>query len=406
MNRILSLLLRCALPLAATLVYSGQSSGAQVALPSNVRNALETNARILQQLTVAWRETFSTDLSTERLTKYTGIRPGSTQTFLYPREFRFVRQGDKFYQTSKQLQQVPPDPPYFRTEEYSFNGNYLAEHQNLKGTEKSTEKRVPFLTFRTKDFMTNRPEFTQAPTFRVLYFTASGFEVPAFGRVITNAPESLVLYLLHQEDSELQKAEEGNDGFFHLSIRANEHLHTFELDPKLKYAVHSYSEATAAGKRMWKAECKDFIEIGEDHIQLPKQIDCVFNAWNDWNNWHDRERQVFDQPFLTVHIDVTEIHNNPTADDFFEFQPKNAEIGTIVSDSRLPGASESPSGWVTYIVPADRSTLDQAVDLAVKRLQATSEPPHSTNSIRLLLIVTNVVLVMVLMLYLWWRKSS
>jgi len=381
-------------------------TAADTALPEEVHQALVESAEGMQHVTVAWREEFSSPLPLKALLKRCGL-PEGMETFLLPREYRYIRQGEHFYYYSKQRRQVPPEPPYVDWHEWAYDGGMLYEHTRAAADDSDdAEQYTPLLTVYKIADITTDEKTKNTPFVLAAYFRAVGFEVPQFGGDLDRRPQSLILHLL---DTGAQLVSVG-DGLFkeipslRVELRDAARIYVFHLDPQLHYAVRGYHEKIESGASLLVVENEDFVELPETTVRLPRRSHMEWHSWKDWYNWNPVVDEITQDPLVLVDLAVTELHRDRAPEEQFAFDVREAESGTLVGDGRLPGADGAPHGRVSYIVPADKAALDAAIAEAVRGQQERARFEAQRPWKRLFLILTGA-LVLGTFLTLLWRRA-
>lgn len=181
--------------------------------------------------------------------------------------------------------------------------------------------------------------------------------------------------------------------------------YTFWLDPEYGCALRRWQETALDGSLLMQADCTDWKHLPGHQIWLPGRC-----AIQQFTFPEDYSGEVFEQPFLTLHLTVSELDTSPVSDDVFTL---NYNVpGALITDATLPEAKQAGEP-VTYTVPADLNDLDRTIERARVSLvtapdgiDITSIDDSRQGDSRAALIWANVFAAVVMVLFLIYRRRS
>jgi hypothetical protein len=367
-------------------------------LPEQVERALRSNEAAASHLTVGWAEHFSTTLPIKAVLQRAGVWP-DFKAFLEKRIYRYIRQDAMFYHYRDEILQVPPEAPYRERHEWSYDGSFVYEQRRAANIGAPDSSAMPLITIQTPKLI--KEKRTQAPIFRALFLTAAGFYVPWEILSFDQPLRSLVLHLLESPGSRLQVKEEKEA--LHVTISLKADVHEFWLSPRLGYAVERYVHSVGAGHPFMDAKNSDFQRVGETNLWIPRRSEVTYYGWNNLNNWTPPPPEnISREPLLRVGLEATEIGGATHPIEQFRIEPRDSQPGSVIADGRLPGAENSKYGWVSYVVPADKRDLDQAIARAGQSRRG--EGPTS-GSRAWLFVGANILLGALIISVVLWRRA-
>jgi hypothetical protein len=365
-------------------------------IPGPVRQALESNARSLSPITVAWELTRTSDLPRSNALS---LLAGETSALFLPQQSRIMWDNGRFYtRTVSQAVrlEVKPDgrmaeltgaPPFETEVEATFDGQkrYCRIRTDLAGSPPSLIIDLPANIMAHK----RNVRFLNAD-----FFYQTGFHIPErAGEYEAKQPaKSLPLYLVEQGASVIEVGREEVDGVSGtaLVLRSGTAEYRFVLDPAKGYAVRRRIEKTPSGELAVRADCSDFTQLPGSGLWMPRKVEV------EWHTW----LQVLVKPVKEVVVRetyrVSELKSEPIPPAQFVLKPD--QPGTDVADSTIEGKTDS-QGRVNYVVPADPSRLDEVIRAAA----SGNAPDRTIWWIRRNFILANVLLILILSGAVWWR---
>lgn len=388
---------------ALWLIAGGVPRSVAAEIPEPVRQALESNARALSPITVAWERTRTTDLSQPGLRSLVG----ETATLLLPRRYRFMWENGRIYcyiESFAPPSEAGPDGrltfltgrPLIKQEvEVTFDGQ-----KRYCGTRMSDpQPKPPSLTIDRPSTLASRGENVRFAEAEFLH--EAGFHIPETTEdyVAKRPVKSLPLSLVEQGARVVEVGSERVDGVecTALVLRSGTAEYRFVLDPAKRYALRRRIEKTPPGELAVQADCSDFTQVPGSALWMPKKVEV------EWHTWPEAKlRQPVKEAVIREAFRVSELKSEPIPPERFVL---NYGSGSYIGDSSLEGADKDPSRRVTYRVPADPAYLDEVIKAAKA---GKDYSPESRSTVRRHLIV-NVLFILVVMGIAWrWsrRKSS
>jgi hypothetical protein len=392
-----------------------------VALPEPIKKGLSRYAD-LKTLSMNWTQQYqSSNLARERLAK------SKIQYLSLPRDQCLVWQNGYLYGRTI----IGED-----TNEFAFDGRIVAGGRF--GTVGGKDRVL------RKDLAIDRD--ASANYFAVEELQHLGIQLPhGMAQVVERKPlQSFVLYLLEQGariksvdsvqldgrsmqrisllvknpewrrlqdldlaklDAELHKSAESGQGIQkHLAAvkRAKETMspelmYVFDLDPQAGYALRRWQDLTKEGRLRMQADCSEHQQLPGHQIWLPRKCQIDYFTFDE-----DYSGEIFDKPFLTNVLKVSGFDTKPVSDGLFTLDYNVP--GANITDNTL-AESKLGKGPVQYTVPVDLKNLDRAVEQA-RTFEKVQSEKRETPSLRIPLIVFNVLVIAMLLFYLIKRVRS
>jgi len=394
-----------------------EAAKASTELPTELRAALDANARAIGPLTVEWERTRRSPLAPSQWTETVKSWIPQVQ-ILAPQQVTLACEGNKFYFYKAQLE-VPLDP---------VSGKMLLNKPLKKWTfERSFDGKLMFLgtgkkppngdaTLGINDIDTLRKA---RPDYRYLepeYFYEAGFKLPEVVREFGPPPQSLILYLLDNRGSLVRVDRERVDTADCLSVEVawensirltsvkgvefvrDNRKYTFHLDPALGYAVRQHEEKSESGDLLERSVCSEFQRVGNGGLWLPRR--CEVTEY--WGRAFWEPKKVFRNPILVSTYRVTRMDDKPVPSELFTLV--YTAPGTSICDGRLPGSWQGGRGEVCYTIPADPSMLDEVIERAIKGKAYVPRSRFSTYGVWF--ISLNAAIVVFLVLYYVRRRYA
>ncbi len=380
------------------LIVGGLPGSAAAEIPEPIRHALESNARSLSPISVAWERTRTSDLPRSRALSLVG---GQLSSWFLPNKSRFMWENGRFYGHAVNLAvqfDTQPDgriteragvPPYKVEVEVAFDGK---KYYNIGKYE---------IDYRPAFVMVDTPAHILANKEDVRFHTGNDF----FNHVGFHFPEraedfeakrpakSLPLYLVEQGASVIRvgREEVGGVSCTALVLRTGTAQIRFILDPVKGYSVRRRIEETPSGELAVRADCSDFTEVTSG-LWMPRKVEV------EWHTWPRFLLKPITEAVLRETFRVSELKSEPIPIE--QFVLKYNDPGTIVSDGTIEGKKDA-TGRISYDVPADPSRLDEVIKAAASGKNV--EP--TVVSFRRNFILANVLLILILIGVVWWRAG-
>ncbi len=364
-------------------------------IPAQIRQALESNARALSPITIAWERTRTSDLPRP---KALSMLAGETSSVFLPQESRLMWDNGRFY-ADRVSQSVPLDirpggritelkgsPPRRTRVETAFDGQ-----KSYCGTKTDVAGSPPVLVIDPPTYMATRGKGDRFHNAEFLYHC--GLHIPErAGEFAAKEPaKSLPLYLIEHGASVVGVGSDQVDGVkcTTLDLRSAKADIQFLLDPAKGYAVRRRVEKTM-GELAVRADSSNFIEVPGSGLWMPKTVEV------EWHIWPNSLTKPVKEAVVRETFRVSELNSKPIPPT--QFVLKYDEPGTTVADGSLEGEKDS-EGRVTYRVPADPSQLDEVI----KSAAAGKNYRPTIVSFRRNFIIANVLLILIVIGVVWWR---
>lgn len=363
-------------------------------IPEPVRQALESNARSLSPITIAWERTRTSDLPRPR-----ALSLMHSSSLFLPHQSRFLWDNGRYFirivNRSYRLD-IQPDG---RTTELTDGPVSTAEvDQTFDGEKRYSLTKIDsagvagiLIIDRPAHHITNKQNITYlSPDF----FNHVGFHFPerAEDYEAKRPAKSLPLYLVEQGASVIEVGREEVDGVSctALVLRSGTAEYRFVLDPAKGYAVRRRIDKTPSGELAVRADCSDFAQLSGSRLWMPRKVEV------EWHSWPGVLAKPVKEVVVRETFRVSELKSEPIPPEQFVLKPD--QPGTDVADSTVEGRKDS-QGRVNYVVPADPSRLDEVI-----RDAASGNAPERTIwRFRRPFILANFLLILILMGAVWWR---
>jgi hypothetical protein len=399
-----------------------------LALPKNVEEALRANAAGLSPLTVYWTQTYQTTRQADEVVK---IVKRDKRVFFSPEKRRESWQDGMIYSWDEYVSPAKQGEYGAFHQEHAVNGILFT--QGDPDTSINGKRWNPHLIKAQLD--KSAKDNPDARYFSHEYFLASGFHLPAsLSEVRATDVTSLVLYFLRSKDPsdpctidqvklegwhltrvsfltdnwvqrEAQNVDlveyekdmrkgPNSDEHIKLQLDAVQQLRslpkkralTFYLDPELNFAVRQREEGYEDGKTLVRCKCSSFKELSGRGVWLPQHCETSFFDYTEL------PKDFSPEPLLEQVIDVEKIETNslPATQFVLDYHAP----GTMVSDSTLPEADQSPDHAVSYTIPPSSQDLDSVIEEARERIRNPENSiPQGISPLRATLILINVAIV-------------
>ena len=371
--------------MAVLLVASGSAPDDQVgrdapSLPDDIRQALERNAAALSPVAISWETRYRSALPTAEAVRV-GQFPEKSGIF-DPRLVEFSRQDGK-YSYFRKFQGTRKGAKFLNR----FDGRNLYQGSGLDAPDET-----PVVMIYGPEKLNEKPRFV----FESEYFERAGFKLFGTTDALKKPDESFIFYLIGLGAKLKQVALKPLDGSYcwRVDLTSQWGFHKFYLDSTMNYALRRYVEETLEGRTKRVTTNSRFVEYGHQQIWLPLE------SRSDWYTWNSMQGHVLDSPLLFEEILVGKVDKSRLSDDTFVIDVKKP--GTVVADSRLPGAQKRSGGLVQYEVPANLEYLEGVVDAAVKGKKFT--PDVTDNRLAKVFVAANLVIFIAGAFYLWRSK--
>ena len=357
---------------------------------------VESNAKSLSPITVAWELTRTSDLPRS---KALSLLAGQTSSLFLPQKSRFTWDNGRFHsRTVSQAVRVHPNPkgqvtevtnvPPFKMEvEVTFDGQ-----KRYCGTKSELDRNLGTLLI---DPLPNIMAHEQDVRFvNADFFYQVGFHIPerAADYEAKRSAKSLPLYLVEQGASVIEVGREEVDGVSctALVLRSGTAENRFVLDPSKGYAVRRRVANTPSGELAVRAECLDLTPVSGSGLWMPKTVEV------EWHTWPGVLPNPVKEAVVRETFRVSELNSEPIPPE--QFRLKYDDPGTTIADGGLEGEKDK-YGRVSYYVPADPGRLDEVIKAAASG--KGFEP--TIVAFRRKFILANVLLILILIGVVWWR---
>jgi hypothetical protein len=229
------------------------------------------------------------------------------------------------------------------------------------------------------------------------YLERAGFKLYGNSNTLQEPDESLIVHLIGRGARLTEDSPSVLEGSLcrKVELTSERGRHQFYLDPAMNYALRKYVELAPDGRTRRVTTNRDFVEFADPKIWLPRQSS---SAWYAWSSMKDR---ILAAPLFYEDIRVIKLDKHPMPPETFVMDMKRP--GTMVADTRLPGAETRKGGAVQYQVPANLEYLDGVIDSASKGQRFV--PPLSDNRWAKVTVALNLVILSAGGIYLWKRSA-
>jgi hypothetical protein len=366
---------------------------AQQELSTAVDEALQHNAAALSPLTVTWERERSSRANIATVLSVIGL-PKTSIEFLSPEKVHLVWDRGKFYSHFwRQMPTMlgngsvdPKAPLHVQEQEISCDGNSI-----YNGDPPRPEtKRLGHTVLIVDSLQKLARDSARATWLRAEYLYSAGYAMPSNSTDLRGGerPRSLLLSALQGGGKLTRRGEpvpiEGQT-FEVWEVSKDGERQVYFLDPGRNYVLRRRQVFAKAGNLAAQTDCLDFVQLPHTKLWAPRRI-----ATDMYYPQFSATEPLVKQQFI-----VSEIRDDPVPADRFVLA--YTEPGTVVADSRIPGADKTSGERITYQVPADPGRLDEVIDAATRGLQP--KPRWLLNS-RSWFVVANAGIA--LMVGVWW----
>jgi hypothetical protein len=344
-------------------------------LPERIESELAENALAIRQLTVEYQVVCSSPLPREEVLRR--INQPKWSDYGLPDAYRLTLQDGKFaIRTSLQVG--------------SRDGTVVSENlRTFDGTlEYGSDLRESGAAIGISDARYHEQHSPLHAAIGYNYFLAdAGFSVPEESVTSLRPLESTVLYLLRIGATLVRHSGDAaaDDGDYEVVLSKAGIEHRYLLDLSKTCAVRVHEERSAQGNLRYATENSNFQKLAGTGCWLPRL--CRMRCYT----WPSIEPATRSDVLVLEDVIVSEISNEPLPDSEFVIDYKKP--GNLVGDSRLPGGADSPTGAVSYRVPANLDYLDEVVAAAVEGKEFIV--PNESNRLKWL-VLANVTAIAVL----------
>jgi len=194
--------------------------------------------------------------------------------------------------------------------------------------------------------------------FQPTYFYEAGYELPTTFGSLRDPPQSLVLYLLGKGATlaGIETAADQFSGCLVVGLTNGDRRFRFCLDPALGYAVRYREDRNSTGQLVRRSESSDFVECRKG-LWLPRS--CGVDNFT----WLTIPSEITKESLVRTTFAVSAI--SPDVVPAERFVLRYTVPGTTVSDASMPEARKSQDGRIDYVIPADITDLDAAIQKAI-----------------------------------------
>ncbi len=377
----------CLLCAVIVLVAAGSrqdvpSSRAPATLPADVRQALEHNVTALSPISISWTMKRRPNMPVQEAVRIGKFNDESS--FFDPEHVDFSRQSGK-YDYLKKIDGTRRGTRFCNR----FDGASLYQSTGFEEMGAS-----PIIFVWGLDKLAKEKWVVIGTE----YFDRAGYKIYGETHTLHKPDESLPLYLIGQGAALTRVGSAPVDGVNCRLIVLNdkEGSHHFYLDPAMNYALRKLVEQTVDGRTKRVTTNLRFREFLDQRVWLPLE------SHTDWYNWPSMEDKTLTTPLFLEDFQVEKLEKVPLPDSAFVMDMKRP--GSLVADSRVPGAEKQKYGEVQYQVPADLEYLDNVIDAASKGKKFV--PPLRSEWRVKVLILANVVILSAGAFYLWRRSKG
>jgi hypothetical protein len=350
-------------------------------IPEPVRQALESNAKALNPITITWKLKRSSDLPARRAESLIG----ATGIFFQPREGRLMWDNGKFY--SYLGIELGPPPSDKMVVEITFDGGdrYCVTKSGGKGPPVALKDPLSELVANDQDI-----SFVDKA-----FLLQVGFRIPDQVKEYEakQPAKSLPLYLVEHGARVVEVGSEEVDGVkcMALALRADKREIRFALDPAKGYAVRRYTEWTRPGALASRAVCSDFTQLPNSALWIPRKVEV------EWHIWPPALVQPVKEAVFREAFQILELNNEPIPTDRFVLNFDKP--GTYVGDSSIKGP-EGSDFRIGYRVPANPADLDEVI-------KAATTPRYQPKlRFKTAFFLGNALVILVVVGLAWWRLRT
>jgi hypothetical protein len=354
-----------------------------LALPSEIKQALQQNAAALTPLAMKFRVDYTTDRTVDEAVKAGKLTWG--KYFFEPTLVDLHLDGVKFSCRREVTRESAAGNPVQMIFWNRFDGQ---DYYNLNEPFPGATPGVTVYPYKQWRGFTVDME----------YVHRAGFQRHDTRNLEQAPDESLVLERIGRGLPVVKAEPVTFDGkeLFLIEIANEKSQHLIYLDPARQYALAIYDGRNSQGQQIRHTVNSDFVEFTDPHIWLPRRCETV------WHTWSTMEGKLTEKPLVTEVITVTEIDKRPLS--ISQFQRDLTQPGLGVGDARLAGAENHEGGMVQYQVPANLNHLDGVIAAAIDKKEF--KPPLIANTGVKIIILLNVLMVIGGLFWLWRRQKK
>jgi hypothetical protein len=338
-----------------------------ISLPKDVVVALNENAKQLDNLSIRFQRTRSTNMPIEQLFKQiNGLREYG---FFETSDHTFVWKSPCFYHLDSgkyavKLEGTDRIPFAYENnldlrntiQEKSFDGkNYM-----FGGGHKRSEDVTPGIGIDTKEQVIR--DVKNNFLLDSIYLWAAGYKFPIIGEDIGTTQMSGVLFLTSQgQIRRFEKQVIGGEELIMIEILARDffikdnRIFSLWVSPKHNYINKKFEVKTLDGKKVYEVENSDFTNVTPNKLYFPKKCKITYYSWRNNPSF------VADNVLFTEEYNLTYISTKNIAMTQFDLRKKYSVSGTVVADRTL----KDTDAGVQYIVPANPADLDRVIESAL-----------------------------------------
>lgn len=369
---------------------------AEGGLPADIRTHLEANASLLDPIQLVWKQVRTSAIDQSALMKLIRYPDYAKIDFFAEVGIEYKWQGGMAYELFRSLKadRIPKSVddnikiiPF--ESEAAFD-----RHKVYTGTAEAGRKaagRYPILHIdQIADPKLSPPD---QRIFKAEYLLHSGYYPPQLFKELGQGMQHVVVRIvddggrLVSVDNVLVDARK----CVQIKLETPEYTYTFVLDSQMDYALRRRIDvAKSTGETTRIVECDDYRKVREPSLWLPYKCRVTYFTWETILP------EVKRQSLVTEIFEVESIDTAAISAE--KFVLKYSTPGSFVSDASLKESGNDPKGVVNYRVPARPEDLAQSIAAASHEL---SRPI----SMRVLLVIGNLLLVLLLIIAIWWRRS-
>ncbi|MDR1383974.1 MAG: hypothetical protein LBJ67_09045 [Planctomycetaceae bacterium] len=382
-------------------------------IPKNVETALNSNAKDMNQISLFWKQTRTTNMDFDLFFKRTNAL--YDRGLLEPQNFFFSFRDNKFTLLSTIKDVIKRDIGIPQAWKISVP---LASDVKKQGIELS--ERVQEVAFDGKRFYSgtgsvvsseNSPGIEILPLEDIIlnknpsrvnqqYTIKMGFKYPNCGSEVGSSCQSYILFLIKSGQMlRVEQVKLNNENYLYLEIKAKslldwnrvERIFSFWLDPRMNYAVKQLDIKSIDGKICYHIENDDFIKLENRTVFIPRKTQTVYYTYYETDD-------IFETSLFTEISLLADISSKKVSEKNFDISKKYTEPSTYVFDKTLSKSGEG----IGYLVPANPADLDRVIESALtdKDFTPTPLPSRAAIIIRWIMILAGISMI----LYAGYRK--
>jgi len=346
-------------------------------LPTEIRDALERNARALSPVTVSWTEQLGSSLPLQQWLKKVKCEPFETHVFK-PVEVSYSWQDGMSYSLRKSLCTVIGDAAFIGKDGIAHakpGVNFDGLPMNLDEAERACNGKDVFCGQGREGYVRDRTpaslviDSVDAPKsyepnmllFDPTYFREAGFVLPRTVATLRDGAKSLPLHLMSQgyRLKGLGNVMVDGEPCVRVELVGSSSTDIFHLRKSCAYAVSRREELSASGRVTTVSTASEFVRFGDPEIWLPKRCDVLYYTWNTIPG------EITDKPLARRTFIVRSVDKGRVPLQRFTLNYRMPF--TRIADSTLPQSKHAPKGVLQYMVPPNPADVDAAIEAAAKR---------------------------------------